>query len=387
MKQDYQDIIHYLEENHYHIEPVPTYQTANYDFGEECAIAFPIQGLLKYHGMLDSYERIALFPSISLNNDAFYTVTYLKFDPDLIEDIFYLNGKVQSHNNEYERVKFQLNKIRNHAGVQSKAFIISRNFTRTDSAQLSGKGLGTSAAGGAAIARAAFSILYKDKIYANNSRLQSVFSRYLSGSAARSSVGGFALWMSKPDRETWNSYAIRLDTPEYEDFINTISLISIPFSSSFSTSLAHRLAPSSPFYQKWCLSRKEKIFKFLQAFQDRDFKIIGELAEEDSRILHQISNTADFGLTYWNDKTRELMNYADQMKKKGIPVYYTIDTGPSVVFLTQKKYEDQIIQDLHLQFKLSSKIFRGSVAGPSKLIPPNSNLIHLLDDDFEKFSS
>ena len=47
-------------------------------------MAYPIQGLLKYHGLSDPLQRIAYFPSISLCNDAIMTITYCKFSPNEI---------------------------------------------------------------------------------------------------------------------------------------------------------------------------------------------------------------------------------------------------------------------------------------------------------------
>ena len=54
--------------------------------GEAYALAYPIQGLLKYHGLSDTHHRLAFIPSISLNNDVATSITYVKFDEKFIDN-------------------------------------------------------------------------------------------------------------------------------------------------------------------------------------------------------------------------------------------------------------------------------------------------------------
>jgi diphosphomevalonate decarboxylase len=382
---DYEEILHYIKDMGYKIDPILKPRAADNDSGEAYVIAYPIQGLLKYHGMYDLSERIAYFPSISMNNDSITTISYLRFDPSLNCDIFILNGKQKIKSFEYDRVVYQLDKIRNFSSIKTKAIIISRNIITDSSNLLNGKGLGTSAAGGAAISKAAFSVLFNDPHFSNNSRLLSIFSRYLSGSASRSSVGGIALWLSSPQSDTWSSFALRLDIPKYESFINQISLITIPIPSHITTTQAHQIALKSPYYEKWSISRKQMIFKFLNGFKERNLEMIGKLTEEDSKFLHKIHSSTQEGRPYWNKKTRLIMKYVTQARSRGIPLYYSIDTGPSVVLITYREYEQEITEDLHKNIIPNSNILTGSVGGPSTLITSKSKLAYQLDDDIEKF--
>ncbi len=384
--QDYQEILQKLIQAEYCIESIPEQQKAEKISGEAFSLAHPIQGLLKYHGMFDPVNRIAFFPSISFNNGAISTITYLNFDPHLTRDKLILNGVEKSISLEYDRVEYQLNIIRKYSNIETKAIVISKNIETSSNYPIEGKGLGTSAAGGAAIAKAAFSILYDHKTeYVNNARFQSVFSRYLSGSASRSSVGGIGLWMSSPQNDTWQSFALRLDKPQLKEFIKKVLLISVPIKSSMTTAEAHKIAATSPLYLPWCLSRKNSISQFLKALFNEDLEKIGILAEDDSRKLHEIHISAELGQRYWTGETRELMNFASKKRMEGIPIYYSIDTGPSIVFLTFKKFEEEILEELSNIIDRDLKIYKGSIGGPSKLITSDSNLAHLLDDDIEKF--
>jgi diphosphomevalonate decarboxylase len=265
--------------------------------------------------------------------------------------------------------------------------IISRNITSHDFQLFHAKGLGTSASGGAAIARAAFNILYHSKEITQNSRLFSIFSRYLSGSASRSSVGGIGLWLSHPECDTRDSFALRLDRKENSRFIQNISLLTIPLQSSNTTSNAHEIAPKSPLYTEWCLSRKKKIIQFLNAFQKHDFRTIGKLTEEDSKSLHKIHTSVPQGRPYWNKKTEKIMKITHFLRDKGIPVYFSVDTGPSVVLLTQNEFVNEVIDYIQSNISSTVQIIKGYIQGQSKLMRSNSKLYHILDDDIAKFQN
>ena len=176
MKKDYGTILQTLQRFKVEIPPIPAELKALSIEGESYAIAYPIQGILKYHGLADYEHRIANFPSISLNNSSAYTLSYVKFDQTFDDDLVVLNGEVvPKQSQEFGRVRHQLNNIRRYAQVETKAIVISRNlFTDTNEIAL-GKGLGTSASGGAAISHAAISILYRgNDYYADNPTLRSL---------------------------------------------------------------------------------------------------------------------------------------------------------------------------------------------------------------------
>ncbi|MFX1259679.1 MAG: hypothetical protein ACFFAN_17640 [Promethearchaeota archaeon] len=127
LEKDYKEILSYLIKNNYQIQKLPIKSEVKKEFGEAFTIAYPIQGVLKYHGFANSEDRIAFFPSISLCNDCAFTVSYLKFDKSLKDDCAYLNGE-QVFDNKLERIKLALNYIRNYSKIKTKAILVSRNF-------------------------------------------------------------------------------------------------------------------------------------------------------------------------------------------------------------------------------------------------------------------
>ena len=101
-------------------------------------------------------------------------------------------------------------------------------------------------------------------------------------------------------------------------------------------------------------------------------------------MIHKIHTSTNYA-PYWRKQTEDLIEFTHFARSRGIPVYYSIDTGPSVVLITKKTYEERIIDDIRDKIIPHTNIYTGTIGGPSSLINPNSELAHLLDDDIEKF--
>ncbi|MHA1669576.1 MAG: diphosphomevalonate/mevalonate 3,5-bisphosphate decarboxylase family protein [Promethearchaeota archaeon] len=385
LKKDHYEILQYLIKEGYAVEDLPKSLIAKKNVGEAITLAYPIQGILKYHGFANADDRIAYFPSISLNNACMHTVTYLNFSKSLTEDTVILEG-VKQKGNSLNRVKIALNYIRKVSNVNTKALLVSRNVQKFEMME-EGKGLGTSASGSAALALAAASIIYNNESqYISNKRLISIFSRYLSGSGCRSATGGFSLWFSHPKIDPLRSYAIRLDTKKHQKFIDEISLLTIPIKSVIKTKEAHIIAPTSLFFQSWLAKRKELIFKFIEALNNNDLSTIGLLAEYDTLCLHAVTMTApnDQYILAWDSDTLKVMHKIRELRLNGIESYYSIDTGPSLVLIThesnKKKIYDAIKPIIPHHNILSSKI-----GGPCKILSRESPEVKVLEDDIKKF--
>ncbi|MFX1314080.1 MAG: hypothetical protein ACFFHD_15950, partial [Promethearchaeota archaeon] len=50
LKEDYNEILQYLLEKDYNIQNLPSDLSAKKNHGETYTLAYPIQGILKYHG-------------------------------------------------------------------------------------------------------------------------------------------------------------------------------------------------------------------------------------------------------------------------------------------------------------------------------------------------
>ncbi len=354
-----------LAEHGVAVPPYPTSLPPPNLHGRAAAQAYPMQGVLKYHGLADWQARIAFLPSISLNNDAARTVTLVEFDPALITDEASLGGQ-PAQGRELERIVQTLDAVRGLSGVRVAARVTTRNLLKS---RVAGKGLGTSAAGAAALAAATIGALYGPELVANP-RFLSAFARLLAGSGCRSAAGGLALWLSYPGLAHAESFAVRLDA---EEQLAEVRLITVPIDSrvGLKTEQAHHDAPNSSLFRAWMLSRGDEILECLAAARRGDWRTIGQLAELDSMRLHGItmSGSREHKLIGWEPENITLFRMCDDLRTRGIPVYASTDTGPTVVLITHRDYEQAVVAAINA-LDLGLETVCGRIAGPASLIDP-----------------
>lgn len=361
MQHAHQDILTRLHDYGYAIEDYPHFAAAGNPSGVAAAKAHPMQGILKYHGLADWDWRTAFLPSISVVNDVAYSLTLVEFNPALKEDTLILNGK-PAEPREVERVSQSLNAVRNLARIQSHARVISKNVVKGGKA---GKGLGTSASGSAALATAAIAAAFGVDVV-RNKRFVSTMARLLAGSGCRSASGGVSLWLSYPGIAHEDSFAIRLDQAGQLD---DMRLITIPIDSriGLKTEQAHADAPHSPWFKTWMLHRRHEVFKVLDAVQHRDWRAVAQFAELDSIQLHAVTMTGggDHKLFAWEPENIALFRACDDLRAEGRPVYFSTDTGPTMVLLTHKNDVAKVAERMRA---LNADVIESNIGDGAQLI-------------------
>jgi len=368
----FEDVVPPMQEAHQRIlqglagyglipESYPDVQGSGRPAGIAAARAYPIQGILKYHGLADWRWRTAYLPSISVNNDAAHTLTLVEFAPRLDEDSVTINGRL-ALGRERERAVHSLDAVRRMAAISSRARVVSRNVVRASQA---GKGLGTSASASAALAAAAIAAALGAEA-AQNTRFLSCIARLLAGSGCRSAVGGISLWLSYPGIPHEESYAVRLDN---RDQLADLRLVTVPLASrvGLQTEMAHRDAPRSSLFKPWMLGRCDEVLECLRAVQAGDWRVVGQLAELDSIRLHGItmSGSRENKLFAWEPENIALFRLCNDLRAAGSPVYFSTDTGPTTVFITHRDHEAALVSALEA---MGMEIIRGRVAGPAELV-------------------
>lgn len=372
MRDGHERIVAALAHHGISYEPYPDVIPAPRPTGRAAARAFPMQGVLKYHGLSDWNDRIAYLPSISLNNSAAHTTTCVEFNPGLTADSAVIGG-VTAVGRDLERVVQTLNAVRGLTGAQVYAHVTSRNILQS---RVAGKGLGTSASASAALAAAALAALYGPEL-AGNRRFLSCFARLLAGSGCRSAAGGLALWLSYPGLSHADSFAVQLDG---EGQLDQVSLVTVPIDSriGLKTESAHHDAPQSSLFRSWMLSRADEIIECLNAIRAGDWRTVGQLAELDSMRLHGVtmSGSRENKLVGWEPENITLFRMGNDLRERGIPVYASTDTGPTVVFITHRDYEDALVAAINA-LGLGLETIRGRIAGPATLIDPDAALAEI----------
>jgi phosphomevalonate decarboxylase len=293
------------------------------------AIAHPIQGLIKYHGLKDARLRIPFHDSISVCVGTLHTTTTAEATESLKEDLVMINGK-KAVGTGLERVAAVLNKLRRMTGYSGCFNVVSQN------SMTSGKGLGFSASAFAALGTAASAALGFDVDYVSLSELV----RLGAGSATRSLAGSFAIWHANKNGK---SYAEQLVKPEAVD----LGMVIIPVPSSIRTDEAHGEVLSSPLFR----ARLKHVTRTLKTMEAAiitgDIATIGRLAEEDSLSLHAITMTGKAHMILWEPETVRIIKEVQRMQREGVPAWYSIDTGPSVFVNTFPDCVEAVVHRLH----------------------------------------
>ena len=291
------------------------------DKGKASATAHAIQGLIKYHGLRDEKLRLPYHDSISVCVDKLSTKTTIQFEENLARDVVTINGREPTRR-ELQRIESVLNSIRIFAKRDLKARIASVNSLSK------GKGLGFSASAFASLGLAATRALN----FQLSKRKLCEIVRLGTGSATRSLVGGYAIWYAQ---KMGLSYAEQLAEPTDID----MQMIVVPIHSEVKTEMAHQEALTSPFFDARLRYLRRALAKMKRAIQQRDIVRICELAEIDTLNLHATTMTGDNRLFVLKPETLQVMETVMDMRStERIPVWYSMDTGPSVFVNTLPEY-------------------------------------------------
>jgi phosphomevalonate decarboxylase len=275
------------------------------------ATAYPIQGLIKYHGLRDEKLRIPYHDSISVCTAPLVTHTTIEFGHD--EDTCNFDGKEASPR-ESQRILDVVNPMRELAGERSGFRMVSQNSFRSNI------GLGASASGFAALALATSSALSLGLDLESVSR----FARRGAGSASRSVTGGFSIWYAGTDDQ--GSYSTQIASSKDLD----LGIVAALVPAYKSTEDAHRSVLSSPFFKARIEYVKDAIPRMKEAIRSKDFAQIGKLAELDTLLLHGITMTGVDELFLWRPETVSIILEVKKMRKEGLECYFSIDTGATV---------------------------------------------------------
>jgi phosphomevalonate decarboxylase len=292
------------------------------------AVAHPIQGLIKYHGLKNPAQRIPYHDSISVCIQALTTTTTVETFERLKKSEIVINGKV-SEGKDRQRIETVLNKLKKSAEFSGGFKVVSENSLKA------GKGLGFSASGFAALGLAASKAL---DLRLDGVSLSEIV-RLGAGSATRSLAGGFAVWYADKNRE---SYAEQLRAPE--DMV--LSMVIVPICSDVKTDEAHAEVLSSPLFKARLKNVHGLLEEMKLAIRKGDIATIGRLAEEDTLNLHAITMTGKSHMVLWEPDTVRIIKEVIRLREEGVSAWYSMDTGPSVFINTFSRNSQAILSRL-----------------------------------------
>ncbi|MCF6466113.1 diphosphomevalonate decarboxylase [Clostridium sp. Cult2] len=291
--------------------------------------------LIKYWGKRNDRLVLPMNGSLSLTLDCFYTETEVIFKEDIEKDYFYLNDNIQDEVATNKISNF-LDLFRKAVKINMPAVVKSINYVPTAA------GLASSASGFAALAAAAN---VASGLNLNNKEL-SIYARRGSGSATRSIYGGLVEWQKGICNE--DSYAVPIDDAKW-DIGMVVVIVNAKEKLISSREGMKRTVETSPFYEDWVEGAEEDLKQIKVAIKKRDFEQMGLIAERNGLKMHATMLGANPPLSYWEPESVTVMQIVRELRKEGIPCYFTMDAGPNVKILC-KLSESQKIKERLTQF-------------------------------------
>ncbi|MCU4974558.1 phosphomevalonate decarboxylase MvaD [Halobacteria archaeon AArc-m2/3/4] len=316
------------------------------------AMAHPIQGLVKYHGMRDDIERQPYHDSISLCTAPSHTRTTVEFSMDYDEDTYVVDGE-ELEGRAFDRLEAVVEKAR---GMSDAAHTVYPVRIESENSFPSNVGLGSSSSGFAAAARA---LAEAAEIDATLPEISTI-ARVGSASAARSVTGAFSQLHTGLNDEDCRSR--RVPTDLHENLKIVVGLV--PYHKE--TEDAHREAADSHMFQARNAHIHGQIAKMRDALREDDFERTFELAEQDSLSLAATTMTGPSGWVYWQPATLAIFNRVRKLREEeDIPVYFSTDTGASVYVNTTDEHAERVEEEIS-DCGVSTTTW--SVGGPARLL-------------------
>src|SRR5260370_27825740 len=307
-----------------------------------------MQGLVKYHGLKNQRLRIPLHESISVCMKSLPTITTVEAKPGLSADKIRIDGLVPTKK-EAARVHALVDRLRALADDKTRLRIESRN------ANVDGKGLGFSASGFAALGLATTRAL---GLNLETDELSEIV-RLGAGSASRSLVGGFSIWYAN---RKGRSYAEQLASASS---IRLRTLI-VPLPSTTKTDKAHADVLTSPFFKARLAYMKGVLQRMRRAIVRKDVPEICRLAEVDTLNLHAITMTGKLGTILVNPLSIGVMKEVLRLREEEMgPVWYSLDTGPSVFINTTSKAASKVETRIRA---LADNVLSSDPGGPAEIL-------------------
>lgn len=199
-------------------------------------------------------------------------------------------------------------------------------------------GLASSASGFAAI------VLALDRLMGWDLSMKelSILARLGSGSAARSVAHGFMEWQAGESPDGMDSFAVPVDTPWKDLRVGLLTLSTA--AKKISSREGMRLTTStSILYESWPKQVKEDLSRIKHAIREESFALLGATAEHNALAMHATMIATQPPVCYWLPQSLEQMHRVWALREEGLPVYFTMDAGPNLKLLYEKRNEAAVL--------------------------------------------
>lgn len=173
----------------------------------------------------------------------------------------------------------------------------------------------------------------------------SILARLGSGSASRSIYDGFVIWHKGDQADGKDSYAEPINE-QWQDL--RVGLVEVDSSSKkmSSTQGMQNTVNTCELYQSWPTKAEADLLKIKQAIQEKDFRTLGETAENNALSMHATMMATQPPILYWQPESVASMHKVWALREQGIAVYFTMDAGPNLKLL----FLEQDIKSIQAEF-------------------------------------
>ncbi len=280
--------------------------------------------LTKYWGKRDARLNLPLAPSVSVALAELGSLTIVQPEPDLEQDVMLVDDQPLDDAGMV-KVRRVLEQVRQRSDCRWFAGLRSVNTVPA------ARGLASSASAFAALATAAAEAYGLALLPAELSAL----ARSGSGSASRSTVGGFALW-HKGDRDDGaDSYAEQAFAPEHWPLRVLVARVEAGRKAVSSTKGMAMADTKAPFFRAWIDQCERDVPACLEALASKNMRKLAEIVEGNALAMHATMLASRPPLVYWQPATIGVIHTVRQMRAEGAECCFTIDAGSSVVVLVE----------------------------------------------------
>jgi diphosphomevalonate decarboxylase len=280
--------------------------------------------LIKYWGKRDSALHLPMNSSLSISlGDKGATTTIQITDGD--QHRIFLNHDLVSEDSDFfKNVKKYLD-----------LFLVQLPYVfeiHTISTVPIAAGVASSACGFAALLLALDDLF----IFGLPKEQLSILARLGSGSACRSLWQGFVVWHKGFLENGMDSFAEPLSIHWPDFMIGLWCFSSEKKSISSREGMQHTLETSS-LYGIWPSLAQTACQQMGEFIRAKDFKNVGQLAESNALMMHATMHNANPPVNYWSQASIQGMKKVWQARQNGFEIYFTMDAGPNLKLLAQKK--------------------------------------------------
>jgi len=195
----------------------------------------------------------------------------------------------------------------------------------------------------------------------------SVIGRLGSGSAGRSVHGGFVALVAGEGEEIDSAYGKQF-ADENHWTLHDIIVVPTMIEKKVGSTEGHPTAHSSPHYSARVdaiMNRRQQ--ECIDAVLAKDFEKLTAVCEEDVLDMHMVMQTSTPELHYLTDDTHRITDGIIELRNsEHLPVFYTMDAGPTVQLVCTDECVDRVREFAYAQE--GCKVFETKTGAGAKII-------------------